>query len=222
MTHHIKKPVLLLYRELDETGPYQAAIDAAGAEPVLVSAGEPFDLDAFAGVLLTGGEDVNPALYGQERHPMTEPSDDVRDAEESRVIASALALDLPLLAICRGQQILNVQHGGSLIQHVENVNLHQASPADKSQPAHHVDIVPGTLLAEIAGAARWDVNSRHHQALDRVGPGLRVTARSADGVIEAVERPGMRFMLAVQWHPEDQSPVSAEQRKLFEAFASAL
>jgi gamma-glutamyl-gamma-aminobutyrate hydrolase PuuD len=222
MTHHVRKRVLVLYRELDETGPYQAAIDAAGAEPVLVSAGESFDLSAFAGILLTGGEDVNPSLYGQKRHPMTEPSDDVRDAEECRVIADALALDLPLLAICRGQQILNVQHGGSLIQHVENVNLHQTSPPDKSQPAHHVDIVPGTLLAEVAGAARWDVNSRHHQALDRVGQGLRVAAQSADGVIEAVERPGMRFMLAVQWHPEDQSRVSAEQRKLFEAFVSVL
>ncbi len=220
----MRKPVLLLYRELDETGPYRAAIDAAGAEPVLVQAGEPFDPSAFAGVLLTGGEDVNPALYGQNRHPLTEASDDVRDAEECRVIAAALSLDMPLLAICRGQQILNVQNGGTLIQHVENVSLHQTSPRDKSQPAHTVDIVPGTLLAGTAGTEHktWQVNSRHHQALDRIGPGLRVAAQSPDGVIEALERPGKRFMLAVQWHPEDQSPVSAEQRKLFDAFVSQL
>ena len=219
----MKKPVLLLYRELSETGPYRAAVDSVGAEPVLVAAGEPFELASFAGVLLTGGDDVNPALYGQDRHPMTEPSDDVRDAQECRIIADAEQLDLPVFAICRGQQILNVQHGGSLTQHLQNLNVHQTRPADRAQPAHHVDIVPGTLLAKIAGTAeRWDVNSRHHQALDRLGDGLRVAARSADGVVEAVDRPGQRFMLAVQWHPEDQSPVSAEQKSLFEAFANAL
>jgi putative glutamine amidotransferase len=216
------KRVLLLYRDLEETRPYSCAVDAAGADPVLVAAGEPFDLASFAGVLLTGGDDVNPALYGQARHPMTEPSDDVRDAEECRVIAGALELDLPLLGICRGQQILNVQQGGSLIQHVANVALHQKRPADKGQIAHDVEIVPGTLLNEISGCARWDVNSRHHQAVDRVGPGLRVAARSADGIIEAVERPGKRFVLAVQWHPENQSPGSAEQRKLFNAFVTSL
>lgn len=218
----MNKKVLLLYRELSETGPYAAALDAVGAEPVLVLAGEPFDLGAFGGVLLTGGGDVNPALYKQLRHPLTEPSDDVRDRDEARAIAGSMALDLPLLAICRGQQILNVQQGGSLIQHLENVNVHQTAPADRAQPAHSVDIIPGTLLAQIAGTQKWDVNSRHHQAVDRLGAGLRVAARSEDGVIEAVERPAQRFMLAVQWHPENQSPVSAEQRKLFAAFVAAL
>lgn len=218
----MRKRVLLLYRDLSEARPYEAAVDAAGADPILIEVGEPFDLGRFAGVLLTGGDDVNPALYGQGRHPMTEAPDDVRDAEECRAIAGALEMDVPLLGICRGQQILNVHHGGSLTQHVENVEMHQAQPENRAQPAHHVDIVPGTLLADIAAIPRWDVNSRHHQALDKVAPGLRVAARSADGLIEAVDQPGKRFVLAVQWHPENQSPVSAEQRKLFQAFVSAL
>src|ERR1700682_4380979 len=148
-----------------------------GAQPLLEEARPGLEIGQCSGLLLTGGSDVNPALYGETAAPETQPSDDVRDAAEAALIDEALARDLPLLAICRGMQILNVRLGGSLVQHLPGAARHVKRTPDRSLPAHSVVIEPGTLLANIAHRETWDVNSRHHQAVARLAPGLRVCAR---------------------------------------------
>jgi putative glutamine amidotransferase len=215
--------ILVVYREAVDAEPYARAIEAVGAEPLLHAAKPGLKLGSCAGLLLTGGSDVDPLLYGERPAPETEPPDPDRDAAEAALIDDALARDLPLLAICRGLQILNVHLGGSLIQHLPTAARHVRRTPDKSMPAHPVAIEPGTLLASIAGSETWEVNSRHHQAIARLAPGLRVCARDPeDGTIEAVELPLRRFVLAVQWHPENQAPVNSGQRGLFASFAAAL
>lgn len=214
--------VLVVYREAADAEPYARALEAAGAEPLLRAAQPGLTLGSCAGLLLTGGSDVNPWLYGETPAPETEPPDPDRDATEGALIDEALARDLPLLAICRGMQILNVHLGGSLIQHLPTAARHVRRTPDKSLPAHRVAIEPGGLLASIARSETWEVNSRHHQAVARLAPGLQVCARDPeDGTIEAVEFPLRRFVLGVQWHPENQAPVDSGQRHLFESFAAA-
>jgi putative glutamine amidotransferase len=206
----------------DYPQPYQEALRALGIELVPVTAA-PMPPDA-AGLLLMGGSDVNPARYGEARVGDTEEADDARDALECALIEEALARDLPLLAICRGLQILNVQQGGTLIQHLATTARHRQRTEDRGQPVHQVEIVPGTALASIAdGSIRWDVNSRHHQAIDRLGKGLRLSARDPeDGTIEGAELPDKRFVVGVQWHPENMSSTDPHQVRLFQAFADAL
>jgi putative glutamine amidotransferase len=203
--------------------PYEEALRAAGIEPVLIEPGAAIPADV-SGLLLMGGSDVNPSRYGEVRHPETDDPDDARDDLECVLLQDAIRRDLPVLAICRGVQMLNVHHGGTLVQHLESTNRHRVRTADRGLPAHQVEIVPGTRLAAIAGESRtWDVNSRHHQAIGRPGEGLRVCARdSEDGTIEAVERPDKRFIIGVQWHPENQSATDQRQAKLFRSFAAAL
>jgi gamma-glutamyl-gamma-aminobutyrate hydrolase PuuD len=203
--------------------PYEDALRDAGVEPVLIQPGAEIPTDV-SGLFLMGGTDVNPALYGEPRHPETDAPDDARDEFECALIQRFLDRDLPLLAICRGIQILNVQQGGTLVQHLDATARHRVNTSDRGLPAHRVEIVPGTKLAAIAGeSSTWDVNSRHHQALARPGAALRVSARDPeDRTIEAVERPDKRFAIGVQWHPENQSPSDERQAKLFRAFAAAL
>lgn len=218
----MSKKVLVIYRELSEVGPYAQAVSAVDLEPVLVEAGGQVSLDDYAGLLLTGGSDVNPTLYGEAIAPETDPPDDERDEMEAALIDECIRRDFPVLAICRGLQILNVHLGGSLAQHLDDGLGHQVRTPDRSSPAHLIDIETGTLLSTIAGQPRWSVNSRHHQAAVRIGAGLRVCARHAeDGTVEALEKPDQRFMLAVQWHPEDQALTDEQQLKLFRSFAAA-
>jgi gamma-glutamyl-gamma-aminobutyrate hydrolase PuuD len=213
----------LTFRELHKAEPYAEALRQAGIEPVLISPEEPRSLAGLHGLLLSGGTDVNPARYGRTPHPGTETPDDARDELETGLLAEALAAGLPVLAICRGMQLFNVAHGGTLIQHLDNSAVHVVRGDDPALAAHRILVEPDTRLAAILGEGAHAVNSRHHQAVERVGAGLRVTARSVpDRVIEALERSDGRFALAVQWHPEDQVRRDAEQRKLFEAFATAL
>ena len=216
-------PVLLVYRELSEAQPYKRALESVGAQPLLAEAHAGLHLGSCSGLLLTGGTDVDPARYGQAALPETQQPDPERDAAEAALIEEALARDVPVLAICRGMQILNVFLGGSLIQHLPGAARHVRRTEDKGLPAHSVVIEPRTLLARIAKGDSWEVNSRHHQAVDRLGSGLRVCARDAeDGTIEAVELPERRFVLAVQWHPENQAVADAGQRGLFQSFAEAV
>jgi putative glutamine amidotransferase len=203
--------------------PYEEALRAAGIDSVLISPGDKIPPD-YSGLLLMGGSDVNPVRYGAVRQSKTETSDDARDQLECDLIQDALDRDLPVLAICRGLQILNVQHGGTLIQHLNSTEHHQRRTPDRGLPAHQVQIAPGTKLAEIEKPSLvLDVNSRHHQAIERVGEGLIVSARDPeDGIIEAVERPDKRFVIGVQWHPENQFASDERQAKLFQNFAAAL
>ncbi|MCU1337211.1 MAG: peptidase [Bryobacterales bacterium] len=219
----MSETILVVYRELSAAQPYARALEAAGVQPLLEEARPGLEIGRCSGLLLTGGTDVNPALYGEPAGPVTEQPDEERDSVEAALIDEALARDLPLLAICRGMQMLNVRLGGSLIQHLPGASRHVRRTPDKGLPAHHVTIEPGTLLAGIAQRETWEVNSRHHQAVARLGSGLRVSAKDPeDGVIEAIELPGRRYVLAVQWHPENQAAEDPEQRRLFENFADAL
>lgn len=211
------------YRHPKKLAPYEDALRAGGMEPVAAFVGDSIFLDAVAGLLLMGGTDVNPKHYGEPRRPETDEPDDGRDEMELRLIDDAIARDLPILAICRGLQILNVYHGGTLVQHLSPTEPHDPEIQDNAAAIHEVTIEPESRLAQIAETNRWRVNSRHHQAAGKVGEHLRVSARAAgDGVVEALERPDKRFVVAVQWHPEDQVRTDVQQLKLFCAFAQAL
>ena len=216
------KQVLLPFRHLTKAKAYEAAARAGGMQPLPVSVDDPMPLDHVAGLLLMGGTDVNPKRYGAAAEPETDPPDDDRDQVELDLIHAAIERDLPILAICRGLQILNVYHRGTLTQHL-GAPHHHPEKDDHSGPAHEIQFSSGSRLAKIAGAHRWQVNSRHHQAVARVGDGLNVSARdSEDGVVEGLERGDKRFVVAVQWHPEDQIVVDPEQLRLFQSFAAAL
>jgi putative glutamine amidotransferase len=217
----LKKSVLIPYQNPAKLKAYEEAARAGGLEPVSAFVLKPPSLDGMAGLLLMGGTDVNPKLYGATPEPETDEPDDERDAVEWRLIDEALERDLPILAICRGLQMLNVHHGGSLRQHLGSPK-HDTDFEDKSTISHTVTIEPDSQLAEITGSTSVRVNSRHHQAVDQIGEGLRVCGRdSEDGTIEALEQPNRRFVIAVQWHPEDQVFTEPVQRKLFERFAKA-
>lgn len=200
---------------------YEAALRRAGIEPVRITPGRETSLDAIDGLVLTGGTDINPARYRQARAPECEDPDDERDELELRVLAEALRRDVPVLGICRGLQLFNVAHGGTLIQHLSGTAIHNSDlPFDEA--AHPVRIAAGTRLAAIAGAGEHSVNSRHHQAVDRLGEGLVISAVAPDGVVEAIELPDKPFAIAVQWHPEDRAHIDGCDRALMESFAAAL
>lgn len=180
-------------------------------------------LDQLDGLVVTGGAfDIDPALYGEsERHP-TVGLKAARTAFEWAITEKALARDLPVLGICGGQQLLNVVLGGTLIQHIPDRiadALAHEQPNPRDEPGHDVAVVPGTLLHRLVGATSLAVNSAHHQAADRVGDGVVVSATSADGVIEAIEHTGYRFCLGVQWHPEFF--ISDGDRRIVEALVRA-
>ena len=215
------KRVLIPYRYHNRLKPYVEAVRTSGLEAVPLSVSESPKINGFHGLLLMGGTDVNPNLYGETARPEVDQPDDERDAVEQQLLGEALRLDLPVLAICRGMQLLNVHQGGTLIQHLE-LPKHDTEFEDKGTVAHEVILEPQSKLAEIAGAMRLAVNSRHHQAVHSLGKGLRISARDAeDGTIEALEGPQQSFVIAVQWHPEDQVSRKTEQMNLFKSFAQA-
>jgi putative glutamine amidotransferase len=204
---------------------YDVAVRRAGATPRPLSLDEPTSaaLDGVDGLLLTGGDDVDPALYGEAPHPTYDVSEPGRDAFEIDLVRRALAADLPILAICRGLQVLNVALGGTLIQDIPSepgglLQHDAAGPANTL--AHSVAITPGSCVAALVGPGESrGVNSRHHQAIRALGQGLVVTGTSPDGVIEAAEVPAARFCVGVQWHPENFK--AGEFDRLFEGFVDA-
>ena len=208
-----------------ETNDYVRALQAAGfaREEILVvppGAPAPADVD---GVVLGGGVDVDPTRYGAvPRSDARLEVDSERDATDFALFEAARRAGTPTLAICRGLQVVNVALGGTLVQDLPTERPsalpHDGSPAEKDQLAHSVRVSPGTLLCDIAGLAEIPVNSRHHQAIAAVAPGLIVSAVAPDGTIEAIES-REPWLVAVQWHPENlpQDPAS---RRLFEEFAA--
>lgn len=216
---------------------YLRAIETAGGIPLVLAPGMPSDLleSALArcsALILTGGGDVDPSRYGEQSHESIVGVSPARDDLEFAALDLAATSGLPLLAICRGMQVLNVWSGGALIQDIPSM-VEGACPHSLQHPreaaAHPVEVTPGSRLAEVLGATRPGVNSRHHQALDpaRLGTGLIPVAHAPDGVIEGVELPGRRFVLGIQWHPEDMAsapgghPDQEAARNLFRAFIEA-
>lgn len=201
---------------------YVRAVALGGGEPVTVTPGHPIDLASVDGLLLSGGVDVDPEVYGQLRHPKTETPKPKRDELERGLLREALRRDVPVLAICRGLQLFNVEQGGTLHQHLPDVlqdgAAHEDRRKDKSLPSHSVEVTSGSRLAAALGATKALVNSRHHQAIDRVGEGLTISAVAEDGTIEGIERPDRRFAVAVQWHPEDQAGTDPSQLRIFQKF----
>lgn len=174
-------------------------------------------LDGLDGLIITGGKDVDPAHYGQQPHPETDVPRRDRDVWEFALLDGALKRRMPVLGICRGAQVLNVNLGGTLHQHLPDVvghTRHQAGNAVFNTSVVHT--VPGTRLAALIGNTS-DAQCYHHQAIDRLGDGLIVSARDEDGVVEAVELPGDHFVLAVQWHPEER----LDDLRLFAAVVEA-
>ena len=207
---------------------YLESVKRAGGEPRVLSMDTPPTLDGLDGVLFTGGGDVDPAHYRDARHPKTNEPDAARDAFELALAKQALAKGTPLLAVCRGLQVINVAAGGTLIQDIP-AQLNRALEHQVDSPpfaiAHEVWVTPGTALArvmkeELSDGEVLQVNSRHHQAIEKTADGFTVSATAPDGVIEAIERPNARFCVAVQWHPENFWR-TGEFRSLFEEFVKA-
>ncbi len=196
---------------------YVRAVASAGGAPLLVPPGGSYDetLAVVDGLVFSGGSDLDPELYDEEAHPETNGIIRERDDFELGLMQEALARDMPVLAICRGSQVLNVALGGDLEQHVPDrvgAETHRETPGVFSD--HDVSIDDGTRLAAILGD-RHDVKSHHHQGFGRVGDGLRIAAHAPDGTIEGLEDPTRRFTVGVLWHPEE-----GEDLALFEALVA--
>jgi putative glutamine amidotransferase len=214
------------------TAAYVTALESAGLIPLIVPPLSSSDaasavLDSVAGLVLTGGEDVDPARYGEKRHEKVRSVSAARDATEAALIKEARERGTPVLAICRGIQILNVALGGTLVQDIpsqcETDIVHDEESARDSR-THEISVEPGSLIARAIGTEHCTVNSFHHQSVKRVADGMRVTARSPDGIIEGLESTDENWwVMAVQWHPEEMTD-SAEpwDQGLFKAFARKL
>jgi len=185
-----------------------------GGRAVRWGAGRPADLARVDGLIIGGGDDISPELYGGVLH-LSARIDPARDALELRLAEEALARDMPVLGICRGAQMINVAAGGTLDQ--DAYASHSASPRHRTiLPRKRVRPRPGSALARIAGPSEMTVNALHSQAVDRVGAGLQVAARDDGGMVQAVEATAARFALGVQWHPEHLF-YARRQRTLFRA-----
>ncbi|MBU8814685.1 gamma-glutamyl-gamma-aminobutyrate hydrolase family protein [Mycolicibacterium goodii] len=202
---------------------YFTGVNLAGGIAVLLPP-QPVDgdvtdrvLDRLDGLVITGGPDVDPSRYGQQPHPQTNEPARERDEWEFALLTGALARGIPVLGVCRGAQVLNTALGGTLHQHLPDVIGHtHHQKGNAIFGTSDVRTVPGTRLASLIGE-RSDAQCYHHQAIDRLGDGLVVSARDADGVIEAVEVPGEHFVLGVQWHPEER----LDDLRLFRAVVEA-
>jgi putative glutamine amidotransferase len=194
---------------------YVRAVEVAGGRPLLVPPsrnGMDETLDVLDGIIFSGGSDLDPATYGQERHPETKGVVPDRDRAELALLEAALARDMPVLAVCRGSQVLNVARGGDLVQHLPDLvghDDHKHTPGEYAD--HDVELREETQLGALLGD-HAPVKSHHHQGFGRLGSGLREAARADDGTVEALEDPSRTFALGVLWHPE-----AGEDMRLFEA-----
>lgn len=207
---------------------YVESVRRAGGDPRVLSSDDAPSLEGLDGILFTGGGDVDPVHYQQSRHPKANEPDPARDAYELELAKLALAHDAPILAVCRGLQVVNVAAGGTLIQDIPS-QVNQALGHQVDTPsfaiAHEVWVSRDSTLwrvmqEQLSDSEVLQVNSRHHQAVERTASDFEVTATAPDGVIEAIERRDSRFCLAVQWHPENFWR-TGEFRELFEGFVKA-
>jgi len=210
---------------------YLESVRRAGGEPLEVAAGGESPEHILArvdGVMLTGGGDVDPMLYGEAPHATFQAAEADRDQFEIALTRAAIAANIPFFAICRGMQLANVAMGGTLIQDIPSEvpgALDHSVPEPRAHVAHEVWVAKGSRLSALLADHMEDgetchVNSRHHQSVATAAPGFEVTATSPDGVIEAMEKPGAAFCIGVQWHPENFWR-TGEFRSLFEGFVQA-
>ena len=214
------------------TAAYVTALENAGLVPLIVpplsSANAAASvLSSVSGLVLTGGEDVDPARYGEQRHEKVRSVNPARDATEAALIQEAKTRQMPVLAICRGIQILNVALGGTLIQDIPSEIATSISHDDegaRDSRSHEISVEPGSLIATAIGTEHATVNSFHHQSVQRVADGMRITARSPDGIIEGIESTDRNWwVMGVQWHPEEMTESREPwDRGLFRAFARKL
>lgn len=209
---------------------YTGAVRLTGGIPVILPPQDDAGalLDELGGLILSGGGDIRPTVYGdQQAHPTTYGISDRRDGFEFALLRGALERKMPILAICRGIQVLNVGLGGTLWQDVSQVGPGAAAHRQslelttRDTPSHDVVVAGGSLLRDVYGAPRIAANSFHHQVLKNLGTGLIATGHTADGAIEAVELPGYPFVLGVQWHPEMMYEVHPEHAAPFRRLTAA-
>ena len=196
------------------------ALRKAGLEPVPATPAYQPSWENIGGLVLSGGSDLDPALYGQTPHPNTVDVDVERDQFELMALGWAISAGIPVLCICRGMQLLNVFAGGTLHQDIAHHVVR--TPEDPGKPVHSVSIAADSQLRKIVGVETMAVNSRHHQAVDSLGRGLSVSATAPDGVVEAIEMEGPNLVVGVQWHPEDQVDSDPLNCRLFEGFLHAV
>jgi gamma-glutamyl-gamma-aminobutyrate hydrolase PuuD len=195
---------------------YVRAVERAGGRAVLIPPdddGNEEILDALDGIVFSGGNDMEPSSYGADPHETTDGTNPARDRGELALLEAALARDLPVLAICRGFEVLNVARGGDLVQHLPELVGHEEHRAVVGEFSEHtVRVDPDSRVGEVAGA----VKSHHHQGIGRLGEGLREVAWAEDGTVEAIEDPEKPFVVGVLWHPE-----AGEDQRLFEQLVEA-
>ena len=210
---------------------YTNALAAVGLVPAVLPPVAPelavAALTGAAGLVLTGGEDVDPRLFGENAHPATGAAHAARDACEVALGREAFVQRIPTLAICRGVQVLNVALGGTLVQDIASqraTSTNHDQSSRRTERVHDVEIDPGSALAGIVGATSISTNSSHHQSVDRVAPSLHAVAHGPDGIIEALEPlDSAWWLVAVQWHPEELTATPEEwDRRLFAGFANAV
>lgn len=208
---------------------YAKAIEAAGGMPLLLPYPEDADrisqlIQLVDGLLLSGGVDLDPSYFGEQPHPALGEISPQRDAVELALAREALQADLPVFAICRGVQLLNVAAGGTLVQDIPSQiakAIKHSQKAPEWHPTHRVRLEKDSLLAKALGAEEVAVNSYHHQAVKSPAPGFRITAVAPDGVAEGLESGGHTFVLGVQWHPEGMWQKDSQSLKLFKSFVDA-
>jgi putative glutamine amidotransferase len=206
---------------------YVDAVRRAGGIPILLPAGEPFQNELLArldGLILSGGGDIAPAVYGGTPHPTMFTIDAERDQSELALVHQLVELGTPALGICRGAQVINVALGGTLIEHLPDEvgeAVGHRDPAASPGAIHPVHIQPDSHLAAVMEAAEVRPVSWHHQAARDVAPGLQVVAQAADGTAEALEMPNHPWLIAVQWHPELTAEHDPSQQKIFDALVAA-
>lgn len=205
---------------------YSEALATAGALPLMVSNLEPGMAEEYMaradGLVLTGGSDVDPALFGEEPEPGLGHVDIKRDEFEIALYRAARVRNLPILGICRGIQLINVAEGGSVVQDLGDTGVQHDQRNIGPALSHSVSLEPDSALARAFGRPRIRVNSFHHQAVNKIGSRLRAVGRSSDGVVEAIEGTEGGFLLAVEWHPEMSWREHPEQRLPFDLFLEAL
>jgi putative glutamine amidotransferase len=234
----VKKPLIGVMPLYDKSmdsywmipGYMKGILDAGGAPVILPIAKDEPTLRFYAGkldgFLFTGGDDIDPSIYGQEPLPECGAPFPERDGMEIALFRIAFEMDKPMLGVCRGLQLLNVALGGSLYQDIPTqlesgvfVNHNQSPPYDS--PSHTVKLVGGELLSSLLGTDEIHVNSSHHQGICRLAPGAVILEKSPDGLIEAFRFPGKRMILAVQWHPEMMPDAEEQRLKIFSHFTRA-